>query len=574
MNGIKKIVRLIPKRLIITTILMALILLMIVFFIVALMNEKSRIQSALDLSQHNRNQLLQTENVTQSIVMVEAKFREYCTTFEDPVFEEYQNQVELLAQNISLLQQTFNENPTEAGENITEIFDAKTLEAETYMKLRLITDSLIFSAENLEENKMELEQYIGNQSELIIDTLSVTETTEVQKKGLLGKLKSAIVGETVQQSVNTQLQVKSGNELNRDNIRQSMIRALQANMVSANAPNFNELVRRTVELKESELKLIAINNNLIAQIQELIEEIKVSIREQEAAQNSIFLKSVRYSTSFLQNILIVLMILACALAFYILRLAFRNDKFQNNIITLNDKITKDSIEKDKFYSIINHDIMNPFNTLLGYSQVLKDAVKEGDQEEIEECSTIVNQSANRISKLLQNLLVWSKVQNGKLQFSPKSCNVNRLVSETGEIVAPIAKNKDIKLGWDVKGEIDAEIDQNMISSVLQNLTTNAIKFTEKGGEVNISAFVESGNLNFIVSDTGVGMSEEQLQKLFKLDKASSSRGTADETGTGLGLIISKEFIEKHGGHIWAESVLGKGSTFFFTIPLKKTETVE
>src|SRR5690606_18449275 len=194
----------------------------------------------------------------------------------------------------------------------TEIVDAKTSEAETYMKLRLITDSLIFSVENLEENKTELEEYIGDQSDFKIDTLSITETTAVQKKGILGKIKSAIVGETVQQNVNTKLRVQSGNELDRDNIRRAMVQALQANMVSANAPNFNELVKRTVELKESELKLIAINNNLIAQIQELIEEIKVSIREQEAAQNSIFLKSVRYSTSFLQNILIVLMILACA----------------------------------------------------------------------------------------------------------------------------------------------------------------------------------------------------------------------------------------------------------------------
>jgi signal transduction histidine kinase len=108
----------------------------------------------------------------------------------------------------------------------------------------------------------------------------------------------------------------------------------------------------------------------------------------------------------------------------------------------------------------------------------------------------------------------------------------------------------------------------MISSVIQNLATNAIKFTEKGGEVNLWVSPENGNLKFAVSDTGVGMSDEQLQKLFRLDQASSSRGTAEETGTGLGLIISKEFVEKHGGTIWAESATGKGSTFYFTIPVK------
>ena len=228
---------------------------------------------------------------------------------------------------------------------------------------------------------------------------------------------------------------------------------------------------------------------------------------------------------------------------------------------------KDSIEKDKFYSVISHDIMNPFNALLGFSKILKDAVKEGDQKEVEECSTIVHQSANRISNLLQNLLVWSRLQNGKLQYAPKSININDLISETMAVVSPIAKNKEISLQCDIEGEITANLDKNMISSVLQNLVTNAIKFTERGGEVNVLAFAESDNLNFTVSDTGVGMNEEQLQKLFKLDKTASSRGTDDEVGTGLGLIISKEFVEQHNGRIWAESTLGKGSKFCFTIPI-------
>jgi signal transduction histidine kinase len=567
MKRIKKIVKLVPKRLIATTILMALILVLIVVFIISLISEKSRIQSALDLSQRNREQILRTENVTESLVVVEARFKEYCTTFEKPVFEEYQKQAKTLVQNINLLQQTFDEKQTLSSGKIIKIFDDKTKEANIYMKLRLITDSLIFSVGSFQDNQTELGKYIGSQFVLKVDTLSVTETRETYKKGLLGKLKSALVGEKEKQNVNTKLRVQSGNSLDKNDIRQAMIRALQANKVSANAPNFNELVRKTVELKESELKLIEISNRLIGQIQQLIEEIKTSIREQEAKYNNIFLKSVRHSTDFLQNILIVLMILAFALAIYILLLAYRNVKFQDNIISLNDKIMKDSIEKDKFYSIISHDIVNPFNALLGFSKILKDAVKEGDQKEIEECSTIVHQSANRISNLLQNLLVWSRMQNGKMNFSPKSCNINKLVSETIAIITPIAKNKDINLAWDVKGEIKTEIDQNMISSVLQNLTTNSIKFTNRGGEVKISAFTESDKLIFIVSDTGVGMNEEQLQKLFRLDKTSSLRGTDEETGTGLGLIICKEFIEKHHGNIWVESTLGKGSNFCFSIPL-------
>ena len=315
------------------------------------------------------------------------------------------------------------------------------------------------------------------------------------------------------------------------------------------------------------MKLIYINNSLIEEIRKLVDDIKISIKNQEASQNNSFLNSVRHSTDFLQNILIVLMILASILAGYILFLAYRNDKFQDHIIALNQKVMKDSVEKDKFFSIISHDLMNPFNALLGFTNILKDAVKENDQKEIEECSTIVHQSASRISNLLQNLLVWSRMHNGKIQFSPKLARIEELVSNTLMVLSPVAQNKEIKLNWSVDGDITATLDTNMIGSVLQNLVTNAIKFTKKGGEVRVSAFIESENLNIEVADTGVGMTDEQIQKLFRLDKTASSRGTEDEVGTGLGLIISKEFIEMHHGKIWAESTLGKGSKFCFRIPM-------
>lgn len=548
-----------PKRLIITTILMTLILVVIIGMIIGLISEKKQIQYALNLSQQNRDQLLKTEGVTESLLLVEARFKEYCATFDSKVFDEYKAQAQTLAENISLLQQTLSHESSGEDARITQIFGEKNKEAGVYLRLKQITDSLMLSVSSLEEQQVEIEKTFNRRIGGRIDTLSVTETRQLYKKGLLGKIKSAIIGEKVQQNVNTKLRIHSPSE--------SLQRLVPAGKSSVIPDNLKELVRKNFELKKSELKLIYINNSLLAEIRKLVDDIKISIKEQEASHNNSFLNSVRHSTDFLQNILIVLIILACILAGYIMFLANRNDKFQNRIISLNEKIMKDSIEKDKFYSVISHDIMNPFNALLGFSKILKDAVKEGDQNEVEECSTIVHQSANRISNLLQNLLVWSRLQNGKLQCAPKSININDLISETMAVVSPIAKNKEISLQCDIEGEITANLDKNMISSVLQNLVTNAIKFTERGGEVNVLAFAESDNLNFTVSDTGVGMNEEQLQKLFKLDKTASSRGTDDEVGTGLGLIISKEFIEQHNGRIWAESTPGKGSKFCFTIPI-------
>jgi len=565
MNKIK-----LPIRLIAITILMSLILVLIIFMIVGIINEKARIQSALELSQKNRERLLKTERVTESLLLVEVRFKEYCTTFEKPVFEDYKTQVKNLSENIKLLQQTAFDEFQEKDNRVSNIFQEKTKEADIYARLSLITDSLMISFEGLDEKQSQIKNYISNLSKIKVDTLSVTETKETRKKGLLGKIKNAIVGEKIVENIETKLLINTQEEiknLNQNPSQEAIIEELQEQNSGEDLAHFSALILKVRELKNSELKLIKLNNSLISEIRKLIDDIKTNIKNQEAKLNNSFLNSVRSSTDTLQNILTVLMTLACILAIYILILAYKNNKFQNNIIDLNKKVMKDSIEKDKFYSIISHDIMNPFNALLGFSKILKDAVVEGDQKEIEECSTIVHQSANRISNLLQNLLVWSRVQNGKLQFSPKSYSINQLMSETIAIITPIAKAKDIKLELEINDEIKAEIDQNMMSSVLQNLTTNAIKFTERGGTVSISASFKGDKLNFIVSDTGIGMSEEQLQKLFKLDKATSSRGTNDETGTGLGLIVSKEFIEKHKGKIWVESTLGKGSKFYISIPI-------
>lgn len=538
---------------------MALMLVFIIGMIISLINEKGRIQAALNLSQQNREQLLKTESVTESLLLVEARFKEYCATFETKVFDEYKAQAKTLAENINLLQQTALQETTGEDSRIAKIFEEKNREAEVYLRLKQITDSLMLSVSSLENQQTEIEKTYRRRIGGRIDTLSVTETRESYKKGLLGKIKSAIVGEKIKENVNTKLRVQTPDEV--------LQKSLLSGSLIPTPTNIKELIKKNFELKESELKLIYINNSLIDEIRKLVNDIKISIKDQEASHNNSFLNSVRHSTDFLQNILIVLMVLASILAGYILFLAYRNDKFQDHIIALNQKVMKDSVEKDKFFSIISHDLMNPFNALLGFSNILKDAVKENDQKEIEECSTIVHQSATRISNLLQNLLVWSRMHNGKIQFSPKSARIEELISNTMMVLSPVAQNKQIKLDWSVDGDITAKLDANMIGSVLQNLVTNAIKFTEKGGEVRVSAFLESENLNIEVADTGVGMTDEQIQKLFRLDKTSSSRGTDDEVGTGLGLIISKEFIEMHRGKIWVESTLGKGSKFCFRIPI-------
>lgn len=547
---------------------MSLILVLIIILIINVINEKNKIQSALILSQQNREQIQRTESIMESLFLVEISFNEYCTTYEQSVFGKYKEQIGILVANIDLLRQSMISDSIDEN-RIVKIFDEKNKEADIYLKLKLLTDSLIFSSVVLEENQAEIKKYIGSRSAKGIDTLSVTKTTELYRKGLLGKLKTLIVGEKIQQNVNTKLLVQSPDErtdLNQDLSGRYLSSELPAPNVKGSVNN-QKLIQMTYELKQSELNLIRLNNRLIGEISKLINEVKGNIRSIEIKRNDSFLSSVRNSTNFLQNILIVLMILACILAMYILILAYKNARFQKSIVDLNKKVTKDSIEKDKFFSIIGHDLMNPFNALLGFNEILIEAIRKDDKEESVEYSEIIRQSSRRILDLLQNLLVWSRMQNGTMKYVPTEVKIDELVSDTMIIMVPIAKNKEIRIDWMIESNLVATLDYNMISSVLQNLITNAIKFTQKGGQIIVKSFIDTNHLNFIVSDTGIGISEKHMDDLFRLDKSTSSRGTNDEVGTGLGLIISKEFIEKHNGKIWVESVLGEGSSFCFSIPV-------
>lgn len=565
MDKIKK-----PRRLIATTILMSLILVLIVVMIMGLLDEKQRIQSALDLSQKNRERLLITEGVTESLLLVEVRFKEYCTTFEQPVFEDYKQQVKALADNILVLQQTLANESQEEGDSIIHLFKEKNKEADIYLRLRLITDSLMFSFGGLEDNQTEIKKIFKRVSEAKVDTLSITETRETHRKGLIGKIKTAIVGEKVQENVNTKLLVNTQEELKDlmpNPSQDQLIEELQVQNSSDQSNHIRELIRKVNELKSSEIKLIKFNNNLISEIRKLIDEIKFNIKTEEAKKNNSFLTSVRNATDYLQNILIALMFLACILAVYILMLAYKNNRFQNHIMALNKKVMKDSVEKDKFFSIIGHDLMNPFTALHGYSEMLTVSAKNGDKEDVVENSQIVHQLTKRILNLLQNLLVWSRMQNGKMKYTSRIVRIEELVSNTMMIVAPMAQNKEIQLDWNVTNDMSATLDPNMIGSVLQNLVTNAIKFTHRGGKVAVDATQDGNKISFTVSDTGTGMDEDQQSKLFQLDMSTSSRGTDEEVGTGLGLIICKEFIDAHQGKIWVDSTVDKGSRFCFSIPM-------
>jgi signal transduction histidine kinase len=187
--------------------------------------------------------------------------------------------------------------------------------------------------------------------------------------------------------------------------------------------------------------------------------------------------------------------------------------------------------------------------------------------EIENVANNICITANKGFKLLEDILMWARTQQGSIPFRPQVLNFAVICKEVAEVLKPNADSKNIAINYSESEYLNVTADIDMLKTVLRNLVSNAIKFTNNEGIVSISAQQSDSTISVTVSDNGIGIPAEIMSKLFDLSAVFSSKGTAKETGSGLGLIICKEFIEKHGGKIWAESEEGKGSDFRFTLPV-------
>ena len=239
---------------------------------------------------------------------------------------------------------------------------------------------------------------------------------------------------------------------------------------------------------------------------------------------------------------------------------------------MNNKLYELNASKDKFFSIIAHDLKNPFNTILGLSELLKDEIKSGNLETIDEYSGMIYSSTVQTLRLLENLLEWANSQRGKISFNPIPIKLRELFNEEFSVLNDMARGKNIEFKSSFSDNLTIIADKNMIRTILRNLISNAIKFTHKNGKVEIKSMIINNQVEISVSDSGIGMTKETSAKLFRIDANLSICGTENEKGTGLGLFLCKEFVEKHGGKIWVESEYGKGSVFKLVLPSTITHT--
>lgn len=224
--------------------------------------------------------------------------------------------------------------------------------------------------------------------------------------------------------------------------------------------------------------------------------------------------------------------------------------------------------KDKFFRIIAHDLKNPFGSLLGASEYLFSNVEKYDREKIKKLSKILFDSAKSGYDILSNLLEWSRSQTGNLAFSPSLHNLAEIVQVNLNVVSTAAFSKGITLTSVVPPDLEVFADRNMLNTILRNLLINAVKFTHQEGSVTIEAEKTDKIVTIRVIDTGTGIPEEDIDKLFRIDVKYVNLGTENEKGTGLGLILCREFIEKHCGTIDVSSTLGKGTEFTISLPFQ------
>ncbi|MGM0423889.1 MAG: PAS domain-containing sensor histidine kinase [Thermodesulfobacteriota bacterium] len=237
-----------------------------------------------------------------------------------------------------------------------------------------------------------------------------------------------------------------------------------------------------------------------------------------------------------------------------------------------EELQKSIAEKDQFFSIIAHDLRSPISGFLSLTQMMSEEFQAFSQQELQSMTWELKNSAQDLHELLENLLEWSRIQRGKISYRPQFLNLQDVVQQNVRLVAPAADGKEVRIQENVPASLQVLADRHMLDCILRNLLFNAVKFTPRGGWVRISAESQDAWLQIRIQDTGTGMEQDMVRRLFNLGQKVQRPGTEGEKGSGLGLMLCQEFVHKHAGKIWVSSSPKQGSTFCFTLPAAAGKT--
>jgi len=241
-------------------------------------------------------------------------------------------------------------------------------------------------------------------------------------------------------------------------------------------------------------------------------------------------------------------------------------QFEEQLKQAKEELEELNASKDKFFSIIAHDLRGPLGALHSLSEVIVENIEGYSKDKLIKFLTTQRDAAKNLLALLENLLTWSRIQRGMIEFRPQDVNIEWVISRNIDLFTPTAEQKQITLKSSIPEKVVAYADQSMINTVVRNLISNALKFTDSGGTITVSVRQDDTSIKVSVSDTGIGIDAKHVTQLFQIDAKYQRKGTANEQGTELGLILCKEFVERNGGEIRVKSDVGKGTTFTFTLP--------
>jgi len=242
---------------------------------------------------------------------------------------------------------------------------------------------------------------------------------------------------------------------------------------------------------------------------------------------------------------------------------------EDYIKKINDELENANQNKDKFFSIISHDLRSPLSGIMSLLDIIVSDYDSLEEDERKEILTEASKTSKNTYTLMENLLDWSRVQSGNISYEPQNTSLNLILTSIKNLYYQKLKEKGLSLNFDFDTEYLVFADSNMTETIIRNLISNAIKFTKEFGLILITFETLDSDVLIKIKDTGVGMDEKQISKLFKIDQTHSTIGTSGERGTGLGLMLCKELVEKQGGKIWIESIPNTGTTFYFTLPKAK-----
>ncbi|PZX94310.1 hypothetical protein DOS84_06710 [Flavobacterium aquariorum] len=314
--------------------------------------------------------------------------------------------------------------------------------------------------------------------------------------------------------------------------------------------------------KSSNLNDSIFSNENKIQIEFLKSQREIDLKDKKIEIQNLKIKNEARKVYLLYTITIAVIILLTL--FFWLYLSKRKTNLQ--LKEKNKVISNINKQKDKFFSIIAHDLRGPFTGFLGLTELLAQDIDNMDKEEIQFAAINMRSSAVNLNRLLENLLEWSRMEQGLIPFSPQKSKFLPLVKESVNTLQDEANKKRIKIQIKIPEDLTIYADYHILQSVIRNLLSNAVKFTPRNGSIKIEAHDDSKSTVVSISDTGIGMDAKILQNLFQLEVKTNRNGTENEPSIGLGLILCKEFVEKHNGKIWVESEVNIGTTFYFNFP--------